>query len=92
MGLIITGTLRPFQGCKTYLLLRMELIFCVTATLHSGELDISSLFFGRGWREGSYSLVIAHLIATTLPGPGQRYKLYMCFCYLHAQACLGIGK
>ena len=26
-----------------------------------------------------FSLVDAHLIATTLPGPGQRYKLCMCF-------------
>ena len=37
-----------------------------------------------------YSLVDAHLIATTLPGPGQRYKLYIGFCYFLAQACLGI--
>ena len=27
----------------------------------------------------TFSLVDAHLIATTLPGPGQRYKLCMCF-------------
>ena len=39
-----------------------------------------------------YSLVDAHLIATTLPGPGQHYKLYMRFCYCYAQACLGKGK
>ena len=27
-----------------------------------------------------YSVVNAILIATILPGPGQRYKSYMCFC------------
>ena len=29
-----------------------------------------------------YSLVDAHLISTTLPGPGQRYKLYNVFLLL----------
>ena len=38
------------------------------------------------------SLVGVILIATTLPGPGQHYKLYMCFCYFHAKACLGMGN
>ena len=41
----------------------------------------------------NFNLVDVHLIATTLAGPGQRYKLYLCFCNLHAQAaCLGKGK
>ena len=35
---------------------------------------------------GRTALADAHLIATTLPGPGQRYKFYMCFCDIHAQA------
>ena len=37
---------------------------------------------GWGWQHFPvFSLVDAHLIATMLPGPGQRYKLYMCFGY-----------
>ena len=41
----------------------------------------------------NFNLVDVHLIATTLAGPGQRYKLYLCFCNLHAQAaCLGKGN
>ena len=37
----------------------------------------------------TFSLVGVILIATTLPSPRQCYKLYMSFCYFHAQACLG---
>ena len=36
-------------------------------------------FHNSGSNADTYSLVDAHLIATMLPGPGQRYKLYMRF-------------
>ena len=29
----------------------------------------------------NFTLVDAHLIATTIPGPGKRYKIYMCFLH-----------
>ena len=50
-------------------------------------------YFARKWYLVKISLVDVTLIATTLPGPGQCYKLYLCFCNFHAQAaCLGKGK